>query len=129
MRGTLGRQSVQLPVSVRLCLPLCCTCAHLRNDNNGDTARRGLGETDRERVLTVRWENTVLGKTDGTTCWGTVGGTSMLTSCTVTNGGAPVPWTDDAVSSYSSQGVDGEVTALDSFLDGEDISDLHLGNN
>ena len=45
----------------------------------------------------------------------------MNTSCIVTIGGAPVPWTDDAVSSYSSQRVDSKVTELVPLSDGVDI--------
>ena len=88
-------------------------------DKDGETTRRGLGETDRERVLLIRCENVVFGCTGGTTWSGGLGGACTFTSCIVTKGGAPVPWTDDAVSLYSSW-RGGEV-ALELFSDGVDI--------
>ena len=89
-------------------------------DNNGETTRRGLGETDREWVLLVCCENTVFGAIDDTTVSGGLGGACTFTSCTVTNGGAPVPWADEAVSSYSSQ-CGGKVAVLELLSDGVDI--------
>ena len=99
-----------------------CNCA---TDIDGETPLCGLGETDRERVLFVHWEKTVFG-TMGIICCGGPGGAFIHTSCTVTIGGAPVPWTDDAVSSYSSWHVVGEVVALKCLSDGVDIFFGHL---
>ena len=47
----------------------------------------------------------------------------------MTIGGTPVPWTDDAVSSYLSWRAGGEVAALELFSDGVDILRLRLQNN
>ena len=49
-------------------------------DKDGETARRGLGETDRERVLLVRCKYIVLGITGGTTWSGGLGGARAFTS-------------------------------------------------
>ena len=95
-------------------------------DKDGETTRRGLGETDRERELLVRCEKTVFGIADGMIWRGGLGGTRAFTSWNVTSGGAPVPWTDDAVSSYSSQHAGGEVVAFELFSDGVDIFGLRL---
>ena len=89
-------------------------------DNDRETTRRGLGETDREQVLLVRYENTVFGAVDNTTVSGGLGGARTFTSCIVINGGAPVPWADEAVSSYSSR-RGGKVAALELLPDGVDI--------
>ena len=95
-------------------------------DKDGEATRRGLGETDRERELLVRCKKMVFGIVGGTIGRGELGGTRAFTSWKVTSGGAPVPWTDDAVSSYSSRHVDGEVAALELFSDGVDIFGLRL---
>ena len=75
---------------------LARSCA---TDNDGETTRRGLGETDRERVLPVRCENTVFGARGNITVSGGPGGARAVTPCTVIIGGAPVPCADEAVSS------------------------------
>ena len=68
----------------------------------------------------------MLGIRGGTTWCGEPGGTRAYTSCTVTSGGAPVPWTDDAVSSYSLRRAGSEVAVLELFSDGVDIFGLRL---
>ena len=60
--------------------------------------------------------------TAGTTYSGGQGGAFICTSFTITIGGVPVPWTDDAMSSYSSRHVfDGKVAELVPLSDGVDI--------
>ena len=90
-------------------------------DKDGETTRRGLGETDRERVLLVRCVNTVFGAWDRFTVSGGPGGARAVTSCTVIIGGAPVPCADEAVSSYSSICGGGDVAALEPLCDDVDI--------
>ena len=83
---------------------------------------RGRGEAERARAVRVRLENTVFGAA-GTICCGAPGGDPIRTSCTVTNGGGPIPCVEDAVSSISALAAKGELTVA------ERVGDVSLGDD
>ena len=83
---------------------------------------RGRGEAERARTVRARLENTVFGA-EGTICCGALGGDPIRTSCTVGNGGGPVPCVEDAVSSYSALAAKGELTVA------ERVGDVSLGDD
>ena len=83
---------------------------------------RGRGEAERARTVRARLENTVFGA-EGTICCGALGGDPIRTSCTVGNGGGPVPCVEDAVSSYLALAAKGELTVA------ERVGDVSLGDD
>ena len=83
---------------------------------------RGRGEAERARTVLARLENTVFGAA-GKICLGALGGDPILTSCTVTIGGGPVPCVEDAVSSISALVAKGELTVASR------VGDVSLGDD
>ena len=78
---------------------------------DGEIAHRGHSDAERARTLPILCTYEVLG--------------ASLRTVTTTPGGGPIPWTEDAVSSYVASVTKGELTEADftdCVSDGEDIS-------